>query len=204
MTSLALTLARLAADPDYVCLRGLPGILVELKYAQPDNFMGKSVYGEFNEPYLHRLAADKLRSAVSLLRQKHPGFHLLVYDALRPRSIQRLLWAHVEGTSQEGYVANPDRGSMHNYGCAIDLTVTDGHGRPLDMGTAFDTFHALSQPKLEQENLAAGRLAPDQVSNRLILRDAMTGTGFLQLPHEWWHYDAFPGEEVRARFRIIE
>ena len=198
------TLARLSADTDFVHLGQIPGVKCELKYASSDNFMGTNVYGHFNEPFLHRLAAEKLAHAVTILRKTQSDWAFLVYDALRPRAAQRLLWAHVEGTPQEAYVANPDRGSMHNYGCAVDLTLIDESGAPIDMGTPFDAFLPLSQPRLEDEHLASGQLTKVQVSNRLVLRRAMTGAGFLQLQHEWWHYDAFPGDEVRERFRIIE
>ena len=204
MTPLAKTLERLAHHPDYVSLRSLPDVRFELKYATTDNFMGKNVYGDFSEPFLHRLAFEKLRRAIEILSHEQPGWGLLIFDALRPRSVQRLLWAHVVGTPQEPYVANPDRGSMHNYGCAVDLTVIDSHGRELDMGTRFDAFDPLSQPNLEVEHLSQGKLTQTQIDHRLILRRAMTGAGFLQLAHEWWHYDAFPGEEVRRRFTIIE
>jgi D-alanyl-D-alanine dipeptidase len=204
MTTLANTLAHLAAHPDFVNLRDLPSVRIDLKYNTTDNFMGKDVYAEFTEPFLHRLAAEKLRKATKILLSEKPGWSFLILDVLRPRSVQRLLWAHVVGTPQQGYVANPERGSVHNYGCAVDLTVLDEKGRELDMGTAFDTFHPLSQPKLEAENLQSGALTAIQVENRFILRRAMTGGGFLQLPHEWWHYDAFPGDEVRSRFELIE
>ena len=199
-----MTPKELAQHPDYVNLRELPATRIALKYGTTENFMGKNVYGDFPEPYLHRLAADKLRWAAELLQKRNPGLAFLILDALRPRSVQRLLWAHVKGTAEEGYVANTDRGSMHNYGCAIDLTLVDETGRELDMGTAFDTFHPLSQPKLEAEYLRSGELTQAHVDNRLILRNAMTEAGFIQLAHEWWHYDAFAGDEVRSRFQIIE
>jgi zinc D-Ala-D-Ala dipeptidase len=204
MTPLARTLERLMHSQDFVNLRAIPGVRVELKYASNDNFMGKNVYGEFTEPFLHETAAEKLRRAIERLHSEKPGCSLLVFDALRPRTVQRLLWDHVKDTPNEIYVANPDRGSMHNYGCAIDLTIADDRGQELDMGTPFDTFHPLSQPQLEEEHRRAGLLKTEHIENRLLLRRSMTGAGFAQLPHEWWHYDAFPGEEVRRRFQIIE
>jgi D-alanyl-D-alanine dipeptidase len=194
----------LLSHPDYVHLGTISGLKFDLKYASTDNFMHKNVYGDFNQPLLHRLAAEKLRNAINSLKQEHPGHQLLIFDALRPRSVQRLLWAHVEGTPQQDYVAHPDRGSMHNYGCAVDLTVVDEKGIELDMGTLFDTFDPLSQPKLEEQFLLTGKLSAHQVENRLILRRAMTNAGFLQLPHEWWHYDAFEPSKVRSSFQIIE
>jgi D-alanyl-D-alanine dipeptidase len=190
--------------PDFVHLRGIEGVRIDLKYATTENFMHQNVYSQFTEPYLHRLAAAKLKQAVHLLRQEKPGWSLLVFDALRPRSVQRVLWAHVEGTTNEDYVANPDRGSVHNFGCAVDLTLSNERNYEVNMGTGFDAFVALSQPKLEEEFLKSGELKHEHHQNRLILRRAMTGAGFLQLPHEWWHYDAFPQADVRSQFQIVE
>ncbi|MFX6118565.1 M15 family metallopeptidase, partial [Acinetobacter baumannii] len=62
----------------------------------------------------------------------------------------------------------------------------------------------LAGPENEEKMLAAGRLSPAQLDHRLILRAAMTGAGFLQLPHEWWHYDARPAPEGRARYARCE
>lgn len=204
MTQLGSTLEQLKNNQDFVNLRTLEGVRVDLRYGRTDNFMGKNVYGQFTEPFLHREAALKLQEAIKTLRKTHPAWSLLVFDALRPRAVQRLLWAHVAGTPEEQYVANPDRGSMHNYGCAIDLSLADENGREVEMGTGFDSFIPLSQPKLEEENLRTGLLQRKHFENRLILRGAMTGAGFLQLSHEWWHYDAFPSAEVRQRFQLIE
>jgi D-alanyl-D-alanine dipeptidase len=199
-----LTLEALRSDPDFVCLHGLPGIEIELKYASDDNFMSKNVYGGFDEAYLHRVAAEKLQKAVQHLQTQRPGWKFLILDALRPRSIQRVLWAHVVGTEQEGYVANPDKGSVHNYGLAVDLTCIDEAGEWVNMGSGFDYFHRISQPRFEEEFLKSGELQREHWENRLVLRQAMTHAGFLQLPHEWWHFDALPREAIRTGFRLIE
>lgn len=204
MSDMAQTLAKISQDPEYSRLELIPGVRVELRYASPDNFMNRDVYGSFREGFLHHKAARMLAQAARAVGKARPGHALLVLDALRPRSAQRILWDHVKGTEQERYVANPDRGSLHNYGCAVDLTVIDAGGRELDMGTGFDAFVPLSQPKLEQDFVALGKLTRAQLENRLLLRRAMEGAGFIQLPHEWWHYDAFPGDQVRAEFRIVE
>jgi zinc D-Ala-D-Ala dipeptidase len=204
MVGLLDTYEHLAQNPDFTRLDTIPNVRIELRYGTTNNFMSKAVYENFNTAFLHRLAAEKLRRASELLAKEKPGFSFLVFDALRPRCIQRVLWSYVEGTENERYVANPDRGGMHNYGCAIDLSLTDSKGRELDMGTGFDAFVPLSQPKLEAQYLASGELTAAQHENRLLLRRVMTGGGFHQLPHEWWHYDAFPQAEVRERFAIIE
>jgi D-alanyl-D-alanine dipeptidase len=197
-------LKTLHSDPDFVRLHGLPGILIDLKYASDDNFMSKNVYGEFNEAFLHRVAAEKLQKAVLNLKKERPEWKFLVLDALRPRSIQRVLWDHVAGTDQEDYVANPDKGSVHNYGLAVDLTCVNEAGEWVNMGSGFDFFHRISQPRFEEEFLKSGELKREHWENRLVLRRAMTSAGFLQLPHEWWHFDALPRDEIRNGFRLIE
>ncbi len=198
------TLASLRSDPDFVRLHELPGILVDLKYASGDNFMSKDVYGDFNEAYLHRVAAEKLQLAVRLLQKDRPGWRFLVLDALRPRSIQRVLWAHVVGTDQEGYVADPEKGSVHNYGLAVDLTCVDEKGEIVFMGSGFDYFHRISQPRFEEEFLKTGELSLEHWQNRMVLRRAMTQAGFHPLPHEWWHFDALSRDEIRNGFKLIE
>jgi len=198
------TLAYLRSHPEYISLHELPGVAIDLKYASADNFMSKNVYGDFNEAFLHRVAAEKLQTALLLLQKSRPGWSLLVYDALRPRSIQRVLWDYVVGTDQQGYVADPDKGSVHNYGLAVDLTCLNEAGKIVDMGSGFDFFHRISQPRFEEEFLTTGELGREQWENRLTLRQAMTGAGFLQLPHEWWHFDALPRDEIRSGYALIE
>ncbi len=204
MTNLKETLHYLSTHPDYTNLATIEGVRVDLKYGSTDNFMGKNVYGPFTAAFLHRKAAEMLRLASSLLGKEKPGTSLVVLDALRPRSVQFQLWNHVVDTPQQKYVGNPVTGSVHNFGFAIDLTVAGADGVFLDMGTSFDAFEELSEPRRETEFLQNGRLTREQVENRLLLRRAMTGAGFIQLPHEWWHYDALPPEEVRKHYPIIE
>lgn len=181
-----------------------PSILVHLAYSTTNNFLGRDVYGDLNRAYLQPEAAARLSQAQKLLSSKKPGYRLLVYDALRPRRVQWLMWDLVRGTDSQAYVADPSRGSIHNYGCAVDLTVTDSEGVPLDMGTPFDYFGPEAQPRHEQTYLDAGRLSPQQVSNRLLLRQVMLDAGFLMIQNEWWHFNAFSNQEVKSRYTIIE
>jgi D-alanyl-D-alanine dipeptidase len=71
------------------------------------------------------------------------------------------------------------------------------------MGTPFDGFTALVEPRLEAEFLASGALSASQIDNRLLLRKVMTQAGFHVLPIEWWHFDALPSDQVRGRFSLI-
>ena len=186
-----------------------PEILVELKYATPDNFMKKNVYGELTHAYLQPEMAKKLAQASKFLNQEKPGFKLLVYDATRPNSVQYKLWdalddLKIPARQKTQYVADPKIGSNHNYGCAIDLTVVDEKGIPLDMGTKYDFFGSLAYPRSEQEMLRQGKLSSKQIANRMILRKAMVKAGFTVNTTEWWHFDGMSKKMARAKYGMIK
>lgn len=182
-----------------------PTLIVDLKYADPDNFMGRAVYGDFTRAYLRPAAAEKLARANEILRERFPNLRILVGDALRPRSVQRKMWKLVAGTPMQRYVANPATGSMHNYGAAVDVTLFDvERGNRLDMGTPLDHFGPLAQPALETTYLRSGELTKAQYKNRIILRNAMRDAGWHILRIEWWHFNAFPKKYVRRNYSIID
>jgi len=203
-TSASPEIAHIHLSKDYVDVSTFPDTYVTLRYATDNNFMKKNVYGGFHQCFLHRIAADKLRQATVELQKERPGWRFLVFDCLRPRSVQEKLFEFVKGTPQQPYVANPKSGSIHNYGFAIDLSLEDEKGQEVDMGTAFDDFTSLARPDREQENREAGRLTEEQLQHRLLLRRIMTRAGFIQLPIEWWHYDALAKEQVRGHYKIVE
>lgn len=180
------------------------GLLVELKYATADNFLKKNVYGDLDRCYLNHDAAAMLADAQETLRRQHPDYRLKVYDCARPASVQLKMWAIVKGTPAQKYVASPKNGSIHSYGCAIDLTVAREDGSPLDMGTPYDWFGPEAEPQNELDLLASGKLGPDQLANRLILREVMLRAGFKLLRHEWWHFDCATQGETRRRYRQIQ
>lgn len=179
-------------------------IRVELKYADPGNFTGINLYGALKECYLQAEAARKLAKANQLLKILRPDLTILVADGLRPRYVQRKMWDVVKGTPRQRYVANPRTGSMHNYGCAVDVTICDLNGRRLDMGTPIDHFGPLSQPRLEKRYLKERKLTLEQVENRKLLRKVMVQAGFYPLAIEWWHFNAFKKKEIRKKFIIVE
>jgi len=194
----------LLKSDDYREITPADGVVIDLRYAGANNFVGQDLYGPFKRLFLHKRAADKLKAAVALLKHEHPGYKFVIYDGLRPRSVQYVLWQHVAGTPQEKYVADPKKGSVHNYGLAIDLSVQDDKGRDLDMGTGFDSFTPLAETQLEKDKLVSGELTAAQLENRMILRRPMEEAGFKVLPEEWWHFDALPAELVRKQFTIVE
>lgn len=181
-------------------------IKVHLRYSTTNNFLGKDVYGNLEEAYLQPEALSKLYKASELLSKSHPELKLLIWDAARPRRIQQVLWdkADIPLPERSQYVANPESGSIHNYGCAIDLTLADSSGNPLDMGTDYDDFSETAHIDNEEELISKGILTDTQIQNRAILRTAMTKAGFIPIRSEWWHFDAFSRAETKDRFRIVE
>lgn len=184
----------------------VPGVLVELKYATADNFMKKDVYGCLTHAYLQKETVAKLKKAQALLEKEHPGYHLLIYDAARPLSKQWELWntlTEYPPAKRRTYVADPKEHSIHNYGSAIDLTVADEKGNPLEMGTKYDFFGELAYPKEEARFLKAGKLTQKAIDNRLILRKAMTLAGFTAIDYEWWHFNAFSRKVAKEKFEVV-
>ena len=184
-----------------------PTILIDLRYSTKNNFLGEDIYGELDSCYLRKLPAEMLMEAHDFLKNSHPNLRFLVYDGLRPRDVQQKLWDALDTIpeSERGqFVANPDKGSIHNYGAAIDLTLAFNDGKPLDMGTDYDHFGKLAFPVLEDSLFADGKLTKEQINNRGILRNVMTNAGFTTIDSEWWHFDAFSYEQTKNKFQIIE
>lgn len=182
---------------DFRSLLSIPGVSVDLRYATPDNFVGRDVYGGLDCAWLRREAADALENAAAWLAAHRPGFTLRVLDALRPQRVQEVLWNELAGTPLTMYLANPERGSIHSFGMAVDLTVIDPEGREVDMGTGFDEMALGSHPEYEVELLAQGQLQASHLAERGWLRAAMRQAGFHGISTEWWHFDF--GDRVAVR-----
>ena len=179
-------------------------ILVKLSYSTTENFLHEDVYGDLQTCYLRKAAAEKLDKAQTLLEEKRKGYRLVVYDGLRPRNVQYKMWRLVKGTPQQEYVADPEKGSFHNFGAAVDLSVVDDEGSLLDMGTPFDYFGDLAQPRHEGRFIKEGKLTKKQIENRRLLREVMQKAGFQGIVDEWWHFNAFSYDEVKRRYKIVE
>ena len=182
-------------------------ILIDLKYSTTDNFMNMDMYGDLETCYLRKNPAEMLLRANEYLKETNPELNLLIYDGLRPRSIQRKLWNaldEVPETERTQYVADPEKGSIHNYGAAVDLTLAYENGSPLDMGTKYDFFGELAFPALEDSLLSIGVLTKVQIQNRKILRSVMTKAGFSTISSEWWHFNAYSYQDIQSKYNIIE
>lgn len=185
----------------------IPGIKVELKYSTEDNFFGKDVYGDHVRCYLQPVVAEMLGKAQESLKKDYPNLTLLVYDGVRPLSVQQILWDSLDkpDSIKPLYVSDPKIGGLHNFGVAVDLTIFDTEaGKPLDMGTTYDFFGYPAYPDRELQMLAEGKITRAQVANREILRKVMKGAGFTGIGSEWWHFNAFSRKEAGEKFALIK
>lgn len=190
---------------EFIDLSEMPDVKIDLRYSSSNNFIGRPFYpAHFTKALLHPHAFEKLRKAIQNLKNKKPDWGFLIYDALRPPSAQRIMWEFVKGTPQQIYVADPAIGSLHSFGMAIDLSLVDEQGNEVDMGTEFDSFEELAQPRHERRFFNAGLLSQTQFENRLVLRSSMLEAGFEMIQHEWWHFNAAPGDFVRANYTLME
>jgi D-alanyl-D-alanine dipeptidase len=155
-------------------------LMVDMKYATPDNFLKQKVYPDGARCLLLPDAAERLAKAAEKLRAQ--GYRLKVYDCYRPIAVQWQMWKLVPNP---GYVANPKKGGNHNRGAAVDLTLVTMDGAEVEMPTAFDAFE-----KAAHHGYKGGTEASRK--HREILRAAMEGAGFKRNAMEWWHYD-LPG-----------
>ena len=168
------------------------------------NFFRKDFYGDLCECYLQKEVALKLKQAQTYLRQRHPGYSLMVMDCARPRIVSRQMYEQLKNTPFKKYVANPKGGSMHNYGAAVDLTIVDEEGDMLDMGmnpfdkNRIELFFSLLNYKLFPE------LSQEEAQNRELLKSVMQKAGFSSIALEWWHFNGYEKEIIRSKYSIIE
>lgn len=181
-------------------------IMVSLLYATPDNFVGEVLYNDLKEAYLHPEAAEAVVKAQRLLKEKHPHYTLIIYDAARPMSVQRKMWDLVKGTPKSIYVSNTSRGGgLHNYGLAVDVSIFDtATGKPLSMGTEVDCLSYEAHITDEASLVKKGIITPHEKENRELLRGTMRAAGFRALPSEWWHFNLYSREVAKRKYKLIE
>ena len=156
------------------------GFSYEMRYATENNFLKAVVY-PCAECYTRVKTARALIKANDALGKL--GYRIRFYDCYRPNSVQYKMWELVPNPQ---FVANPEKGSVHNRGGAVDITLETLDGNPLDMGTDFDYFG----PRAHHDHTDL----PDQVlENRKILKETMESFGFQSIRTEWWHYNLTAG-----------
>lgn len=152
-----------------------PSILVDMKYATTENFVGTKMY-ECGRCFLRPAVAKSILDIQKELKTQ--GLGLKMFDCFRPQPVQFALWKKVPDPR---YVTDPKKGSMHNRGAAVDLTLVTDKGDELEMGTAFDYFG--------KEAYHTNQDLPEAVlKNRKFLKDIMEKHGFRSIRTEWWHY----------------
>jgi D-alanyl-D-alanine dipeptidase len=150
--------------------------VLDLRYATTNNFVKEKMY-ECGRCYLRtEVAQAAVQVHQDLKKQGYGG--LKMYDCYRPRSVQYQLWKKVPNPQ---YVADPRKGSMHNRGSAIDLTIVDKNGKELDMGTEYDFFG-------EEAHYDYTKHSAEVLKNRRLFRAAMEKRGFNGIRTEWWHF----------------
>lgn len=153
----------------------IPDVVIDVRYATPNNFLKKPVY-PIGVVFLKQSVAQKLKIASDDLRKK--GFRLKIFDGYRPLSVQKQMW---EIMPDSRYVANPKNGSIHNRGGAIDLTLVNLDGSDVAMPSEYDEFNA----KAHHNNKLS---PPETIANANILKQAMENAGLQSIATEWWHY----------------
>lgn len=173
-----LLVAAAADQPDLVDLRRfVPSLRFEIRYATTNNFTGRQLYPDAR-CFLRRAVAEQLEDAQRELQAQ--GLGLKVFDAFRPRAVQQTMWSMVPDPR---YVADPAKGSRHNRGAAVDVTLVTAAGDRVPMPTEFDDF-------TERAHRDFADLPDEVIRNRDLLDAVMSRHGFVGLPSEWWHFDA--------------
>lgn len=147
-----------------------------MKYATTDNFLKTKVY-DCEACYLRYKTVKALIKANEKFMKR--GYRIMLFDCYRPLDIQKKMWTIVSNPS---YVADPAKGSIHNRGGAVDITLVDSTGNQLDMGTPFDHFGIEASHDYEY-------LSEEVKDNRKLLRKLMTRSDFRIFDSEWWHYN---------------
>ncbi len=166
----------------------IPDIILDIRYATSDNFTGKVLYPS-PDCFLAEEVALALKNVQDDLKKQ--GYRLKIFDGYRPLSVQKEMWKVFPDPK---YVANPEKGSVHNRGYAVDLTIVALDGTPVPMPTDFDEFTVKAHS--DYKNL------PQQViKNREILKKTMEKYGFVPIRTEWWHFN-YPGYKNKPALDI--
>jgi D-alanyl-D-alanine dipeptidase len=181
-------------------------IIINLRYADTNNFLKKNFYDGLSRAYFNCETAIRICNAQTFLKEENPNYSLVIFDASRPQHLQQMMWDSLQmhpGIKLK-YLASPLETSLHNYGCAVDAGIYDaGSGKMLNMGSDFDFFGGVSQPKHEEFFLKTGDLTKDMIANRELLRKVMKKAGLNPITSEWWHFSSYKRPEAAAKFPLI-
>lgn len=157
--------------------KSIPSIVLDIRYATKNNFMEQIMYKQARA-FARRPVVAHLKKIQDILKKR--GYGLKIFDAYRPYAITTAFW---EKASDKSFVANPAKGSKHNRGCAVDLTIIDlKTGKDVPMPTPYDSFEEAAAPHYN-------KLPAEIIKNRDFLIATMQANGFKVINNEWWHFD---------------
>lgn len=161
--------------------------LYDIRYATKNNFTGEKLY---SDPIclVNINTARKLIKADSIA--KGLGYKLLIYDAYRPLSVQKKMWKIVKN---KNFVADPSRGSNHNRGTAVDITLVNTDGTLVPMPGNYDEFS-------ERSNIHYKKCPQSLIKNRELLASIMIKAGFTRISSEWWHFD----DKNSKKYKVLD
>jgi D-alanyl-D-alanine dipeptidase len=165
-------------DTLIVALKSIDSTIVQdVRYATANNFTKQVLYPSA-KVFLRKVAADNLAKANEFLKNNH-NLRIKIFDGFRPLFVQKIMWQILP---DDRFVADPAKGSRHNRGAAVDITLIDAEGKELDMGTPYDDF-------TERASFASKDVSEKAYANRKLLRETMIQFGFVPMETEWWHFD---------------
>jgi D-alanyl-D-alanine dipeptidase len=176
-SAVLLDIAKEIDDNAFVNLKNYSNDFVyDMKYATAYNFLKEKVY-PCAECFLRVKTVKSLLEANKMFLAK--GYKIKLYDCYRPKAIQKKMFQLVPDAN---YVANPKKGSIHNRGGAVDISLVDFNGIEIDMGTKFDFFGEEASHKYQN-------LSDEILANRKFLKEIMLQNNFKSFDSEWWHYN---------------
>lgn len=157
--------------------KAIPSIVLDIRYATKNNFMQQVMYKQARA-FARKPVVEQLKKIQFILNKQ--GYGLKIFDAYRPYAITL---AFYEKASDKNFVANPAKGSKHNRGCAVDLTIIElKTGKDVPMPTPYDSFAPEAAPHFD-------KLPAAVIKNRDFLIATMQANGFRVIYNEWWHFD---------------
>ena len=157
--------------------KAIPSVVLDIRYATKNNFMGQVMYKQARA-FARKPVVERLKKIQAELKKK--GYGLKIFDAYRPYAITVSFY---EKASDKNFVANPAKGSKHNRGCAVDLSIVYlKTGKDVPMPTPYDSFEAAAAPDYKE-------LPAQIIKNRDFLIETMQTHGFRVIHNEWWHFD---------------
>jgi D-alanyl-D-alanine dipeptidase len=143
--------------------------------------------------------------AQQYIKEIDSSLSLLIFDCVRPHHIQQLMWDTLKMPINEKtkFLSNPKNHSIHNYGAAVDLTISK-NSLELNMGTPYDYIGKEAYPRMESHFLSTGYLTSKHIANRKLLRKVMKHAGFTNITTEWWHFNSCSRSEAKRKYKLIK